>query len=155
MLGVVRCLQIIPTFYPRQKHVSQNCEPTAIIVVDHGSRLQPSNQMLVEVVAAYRQHSSWSIVEPAHMELAEPTIADAFNRCVQQGARRVIVFPYFLGPGNHSTQDIPRLVAEAAASHAGIAYQVTSPIGLHPSILQVIDERIDACKQNPWRSASN
>jgi sirohydrochlorin ferrochelatase len=125
--------------------VSQNREHTAIIVVDHGSRLQQSNRMLVEVAAAYCQQYGWTIVEPAHMELAEPTIATAFNRCVQQGARRVIVFPYFLGPGNHSTKDIPRLVAEAAASYSGVRYLVASPIGLHPSILQVIDDRIDEC----------
>ncbi|MEO2045651.1 MAG: CbiX/SirB N-terminal domain-containing protein [Pirellulales bacterium] len=135
--------------------MNQNREQTAIIVVDHGSRLQQSNQMLVEVVAAYRQQSGWPIVEPAHMELAEPTIADAFNRCVQQGAQRVIVFPYFLGPGNHSTKDIPRLVAEAAARHSGIGYQVASPIGLHSSVLQVIDDRIDECLQAKWPSASN
>jgi sirohydrochlorin ferrochelatase len=135
--------------------MSQNREQTAIIVVDHGSRLQQSNRMLVEVVAAYHQQSGWPIVEPAHMELAEPTIADAFNRCVQQGAQRVIVFPYFLGPGNHSTKDIPRLVAEAAARYSGIRYQVASPIGLHPSVLQVIDDRIDECMQAKWPSASD
>jgi sirohydrochlorin ferrochelatase len=135
--------------------MSQNREQTAIIVVDHGSRLQQSNRMLVEVVAAYHQQSGWPIVEPAHMELAEPTIADAFNRCVQQGAQRVIVFPYFLGPGNHSTKDIPRLVAEAAARYSEICYQVASPIGLHPSVLQVIDDRIDECMQAKWPAVSD
>ena len=36
------------------------------------------------------------IVEPAHMELAEPSIATAFARCVERGATTVVVFPYFL-----------------------------------------------------------
>jgi len=37
-------------------------------------------------------------------ELAEPTIKDAFGKCVQQGASRVIVSPYFLSPGRHWKQ---------------------------------------------------
>jgi sirohydrochlorin ferrochelatase len=120
----------------------------AIILVDHGSRRESSNRLLLEVAAAYRQHSEWPIVEPAHMELAEPSIATAFGRCVRQGAEWVIVFPYFLGPGRHSTDDIPRLAAEAASSYPGIGHQVTAPLGLHPLLLQVIDTRVADCMQS-------
>lgn len=34
-------------------------------------------------------------------ELADPSIANAFDRCVEQGATRVIISPYFLFPGRH------------------------------------------------------
>lgn len=37
-------------------------------------------------------------------ELAEPSIGDAFQSCVQQGANRVIVSPFFLSPGRHWSQ---------------------------------------------------
>ncbi len=114
----------------------------AVILVDHGSRRAESNDMLLEVVAAFRQHSAWKIIEPAHMELAEPSIASAFARCVEQGAQLVVVFPYFLSPGRHWHEDIPRLAAEAAANHLGVEYRVAEPIGLHPLMLQIIDERI-------------
>jgi sirohydrochlorin ferrochelatase len=33
--------------------------------------------------------------------LAEPSIRDAFGSCVEQGANRVIVSPFFLLPGRH------------------------------------------------------
>ena len=52
-----------------------------------------------------------------------------------------MVHPYFLAPGRHSTQDIPRLVTEAASSHPGVAYTVTEPLGLHDKIIEVILER--------------
>jgi sirohydrochlorin ferrochelatase len=115
---------------------------TAVILVDHGSRRAESNDQLLEVVAAYRRHSEWRIVEPAHMELAEPSIATAFGRCVEQGAARVIVVPYFLAPGRHWTEDIPRLAAEAASPYPGVEYVVAAPLGVHPLMLAVIDERI-------------
>ena len=118
-------------------------DKVAVILVDHGSKVAASNQLLIEIVEAYRRHSDWAIVEPAHMELAEPSIATTFSRCAELGARRVIVMPYFLGPGRHSREDIPRLTAEAAQIHPGIDYLVTGPLGLHELVLQVIDLRIN------------
>ena len=91
---------------------------TAVILVDHGSRRDASNQLLLKVVEAYRAHSQWHIVEPAHMELAEPSITTAFEKCVQRGAELVIVFPYFLSPGRHWNSDIPALAAAASAAAA-------------------------------------
>jgi len=95
-------------------------QKTGVILVDHGSRREESNQLLLEVVEAYRQHAQWEIVEPAHMELAKPSIATAFERCVRRGAELVVVFPYFLAPGRHWDQDIPALSAEAAEACGGI-----------------------------------
>lgn len=43
----------------------------------------------------------FSDVHTLHQELAEPSIKDAFSLCVQQGAKRVVVSPFFLFPGRH------------------------------------------------------
>jgi sirohydrochlorin ferrochelatase len=120
-------------------------EKVGVILVDHGSRRDESNQLLLEVVNAFRQHAAWEIVEPAHMELAEPSIATAFGKCIDQGAELIIVFPYFLSPGRHWHEDIPRLAAEAAQPFPRTRHLVTAPLGLHALMLQVIDERIAAC----------
>src|ERR1700685_2163214 len=99
---------------------------TGIVIVDHGSRRAESNQMLEQVAAMFgeRFRERYGIVEPAHMELAEPSIATAYARCVERGANRVVVVPFFLGPGKHWTQDIPRLTAEAAEKFPGTQYHV-------------------------------
>jgi len=128
--------------------MSASHDKTAIILVDHGSQLDASNALLVEVAGAFARQSDWSLVEPAHMELAEPSIATAFARCVQRGAELVVVFPYFLGPGRHWSEDIPRLAAEAAQECGGVRYVVAAPLGLHPLMLQVIDQRIAHCLQH-------
>lgn len=101
--------------------------------------------MLLQVVERFRAGSCFAIVEPAHMELAEPTIEQAFDRCVRQGARRVVVMPYFLLPGKHWDEDIPRLSAQAARHHPGVSYMVTAPLGLHPMMNDIIRARIDYC----------
>lgn len=119
--------------------------PVAIIIVDHGSRRLEANEMLHEFVQLFIAHSSYRIVEPAHMELAEPSIATALDRCVKQGARHIVVAPYFLSPGRHWDEDIPRLAGEAADCHAGVTFQVTHPIGLHPLMVEIVASRVDEC----------
>jgi len=116
-----------------------------VILVDHGSRRDESNRLLLDVVREFALATGLPVVEPAHMELAEPSIATAFGRCVERGAKTVVVFPYFLLPGRHWHDDIPRLAAEAARSHAGIRYLVTAPFGLHPLMSEVIGQRIAQC----------
>jgi len=118
---------------------------TGIILVDHGSKKSAANDMLFDVAALFRRVSGFAIVEPAHMELADPTIAQAFDACVAHGATTVIVHPYFLSPGRHSTTDIPRLTQEAAAKHPHVRYHVTPPLGLDDKIAQVILQRIAHC----------
>lgn len=117
----------------------------AVIIVDHGSRRKESNLMLNEFVEMYRRKTGYKIVEPAHMELAEPSIGDAFQSCVQQGAHRIIISPFFLGPGRHWSQDIPSLSAEAAKQHPGVSYIVTAPLGLHELLVDVVNDRINYC----------
>uniref|UniRef100_A0A7N0VFB2 Sirohydrochlorin ferrochelatase n=1 Tax=Kalanchoe fedtschenkoi TaxID=63787 RepID=A0A7N0VFB2_KALFE len=120
-------------------------ERDGVIIVDHGSRRQASNLMLNEFVAMFRDRTGYSIVEPAHMELAKPSIKDAYTSCVQKGANRVIVSPFFLLPGRHWQQDIPSLAAEAAKDHPGVSYIVTAPLGLHELLVDVMDDRINHC----------
>jgi len=127
-----------PTVSDQNKH-------TGIVIVDHGSRRAESNTMLEAFVGTFAEGGDYDIVEPAHMELAEPSIATAFDRCVKRGAKRVVVCPYFLLPGKHWTEDIPRLTQEAGRKHPGVEYLVTAPVGLHPLMHGVIRSRIDHC----------
>ena len=121
-----------------------------LVIVDHGSKKAAANDMLIDVAAMFRRVSECRIVEPAHMELAEPSIDAAFDKCVAQGATFVVVHPYFLSPGRHSTTDIPRMVAEAAARHPGVGFHVTQPLGLDDKIAQLMLQRIDHCLKNSF-----
>ena len=126
---------------------------TAVIIVDHGSRRLESNQMLEEVARLFGERfaSQYAIVEPAHMELCEPSIASAFARCVMRGATRVVVVPFFLGPGKHWTRDIPALTLEASESHPGVAYHVAPPLGVDELILDLLAKRANHCATNDYR----
>jgi len=114
----------------------------AVLLIDHGSRRTAANAMLEEVAALVKKRlGPESIVEPAHMEIAEPTIADGFARCVEQGATTVVVHPFMLAPGRHVTEDLPRLVAEAAALHQGVRFSMAAPLGSHSGVIDAVIER--------------
>jgi sirohydrochlorin ferrochelatase len=124
-----------------------------IVIVDHGSRRAESNEMLEEVARLFGERfgGSYEIVEPAHMEIAEPSLATAYGRCVERGARRVIGCPFFLGPGKHWTSDIPNLTAAAASKHPGTEYHVAPPLGIDDLMLELINKRIAGCVENQYR----
>ena len=117
----------------------------AVIVVDHGSRRAESNASLEGFVRESASLLPYPIVEPAHMELAEPSIATAFDRCVAAGATTVAIAPYFLGPGNHWDRDIPALAEAAAAPHAGVRWLVAAPLGPDPQLLGIVVKRVARC----------
>lgn len=118
---------------------------TGLVIVDHGSRRAASNEMLEVFVEQFAPESGYAIVEPAHMELAEPSIATAFDRCVARGATKVAVVPYFLSPGRHWHKDIPNITRDAALKYPDVEYVVTAPIGLNPMMKDVIATSVGYC----------
>ena len=127
-----------------------------IIIVDHGSRSSESNRQLRDVVDAFVRtfDQRYRIVEPAHMELAEPSIADAFRQCVQRGAEEVIVCPFFLSPGKHMQEDIPRLAAEASERYAVKRFTVAGPLGLDELIVRLLEKRAREAA-DAWKGAAH
>ncbi|CAM9956395.1 unnamed protein product, partial [Phaeothamnion confervicola] len=118
-----------------------------VIICDHGSKRKAANDMLSEVAQRYRDASGQEIVETAHMELAEPTIAQAFDRCVAQGASQVVCHPFFLSPGRHVTSDIPALMEAAARAHPAVRWAVSRPLGLSPLMPQLMRKAVDEALQ--------
>ncbi len=122
----------------------------ALIIVDHGSRLAQANALLEAMVSMLRTMTP-DAVYAAHMELAQPTISQAFEAAVTRGADFVFVFPYFLAPGRHSREDIPRMCAEAAAKYPGLQWHCAGPIGLDRTIGELILRRMQQCEGNSYR----
>jgi len=114
----------------------------AILLIDHGSVRAEANHML-DCMANLVQSlvGEGVVVRAAHMELAEPSIPEGLAQCVAAGATEVVVFPYMLSPGKHSTRDIPAMVAAAAQAHPRLACTVTTAFGVHDKLAEVIVER--------------
>eukprot|EP00983_Pelagomonas_calceolata_P124130 1161076-Pelagomonas_calceolata.AAC.3 len=131
---------MMPSGSKQQGEGASSSDCIGVVIVDHGSRKKDSNDMLVQwglglgvlpasVLLLYKQTTGSRIVEPAHMEIAEPSIGQAIGECVKAGANKVVVAPYFLSRGRHIQEDIPALVSEAREKYPGIQCVVADPIG--------------------------
>jgi sirohydrochlorin ferrochelatase len=111
----------------------------AILLIDHGSRRDAANEMMNCMANLVQAMAGPDVVvRYAHMELSEPSIAAGVQACVEAGATELIVFPYMLSPGKHSTGDIPRMVGEAAAPYPRLTVRVTSAFGVHEKLGEII-----------------
>ncbi len=118
----------------------------AIVLIDHGSRRAEANAQLEAVATAVRKHYPDDVVECAHMELAEPTLAQAIAHCVEHGADEIVVHPYFLGPGRHTQEDIPEMVEQITQQHPAVAIRVSEPLGAHPGVVDAVIDRVSRAR---------
>lgn len=103
--------------------------PTGLLVVDHGSRRAQSNQQLEDMAERVARIAGELPVAHAHMEIAEPSIAQGIADLVARGVDEVRVLLYFLSDGRHVREDVPQLVAAAAADHPGLRWSVAGALG--------------------------
>jgi len=109
--------------------------------------MSSANEEFEQLVRELRARKKLAIVEPAHMELAPPTIADAFERVVAAGADEILVHPYFLAMGRHASDDVPAQCTAAAARWPHVRWSLTAPIGTSPIVFDAIAERIENARK--------
>jgi sirohydrochlorin ferrochelatase len=116
---------------------------TALLLIAHGSRNAEANADLHQVAAAIRQKGGYEIVETAFLELAEPTIPQGGRRCVEQGAQRVVLVPYFLSAGVHVREDLQRFRSELAAQFPDVQFILAEPLGPHAALIDLVMQRAE------------
>ena len=134
-------------FDPRVSPHAYEAAPASvgIIIVDHGSKVAAANERLerlCEGYAATRAPKHW-VVRPAHMELASPSIGEAFDALVEAGCATIVCHPFFLSQGRHVREDVPALLDEAASRH-NIPYSLTPPLGEAPALLDLVHDVVSA-----------
>jgi sirohydrochlorin ferrochelatase len=117
---------------------------TALLLLAHGSRHTEANDDLHHLAALLRQRGEYAIVEAAFLELAEPTLAQGGTRCVEQGAERVILVPYFLSSGVHVRRDLTAWREELARRFGHVDFRLAEPLGRHPLLVEIVEARARA-----------
>jgi sirohydrochlorin ferrochelatase len=113
----------------------------ALLLIAHGSRRAEANADLDHVAAAMRERGRFPVVQVSYLELAEPSIPAGGERCVRAGATDVVMLPYFLSPGVHVRDDMAAIRAELAGRYPGVTFRLAEPLGRHPLLLDVVEQR--------------
>jgi sirohydrochlorin ferrochelatase len=127
-------------------------ERQAVLLIAHGSRRAEANADLRHVAAELLQRQRYPIVEVSYLELAEPTIAEGGEACVQAGATEVIMVPYFLSAGVHAREDMIEARAELASRFPDVLFRLAEPLGRHPALIDIVEQRARAAETSPGQS---
>lgn len=112
----------------------------SLLLVAHGSRRAASNDEVRTLTQrlAERAGERYHKVDCAFLELAEPSIPDGIQRCIDAGASEVVVLPYFLSAGRHVAEDIPGEVKIKQDEHPDIAIRIAPYLGEAQAIPDVL-----------------
>jgi cobalt/nickel transport system ATP-binding protein/precorrin-8X/cobalt-precorrin-8 methylmutase len=114
----------------------------AIILLGHGSRVPQAGDSMHFAAAKLKSRHGHTRVEVCFMSRLGPHFPETFERCVQEGARRVIVIPYFLHGGLHIQLDIPEMLQECAAAHPDVRVVLGDRLGYDDLLVDVLERRI-------------
>ena len=102
-----------------------------LVLIAHGSRRQASNTEIMELGASLQDAVTdhFQVVETGFLEIASPSVAEAIESCIDNGATDITVVPYFLSAGRHVVEDIPAIVAQVARKHEAVTINITEHVG--------------------------
>ena len=115
---------------------------TAILLMAHGSRIPEANDAVREIAATVKQITGYDIVEVSYREMHLPNIQQGIDSCVAQGAKRVLLLPYFLFIGAHVQEDLPEEMAQARERYPDVEFAMGTHLGVHRKLAEVVTERI-------------
>lgn len=116
-----------------------------LLLIAHGSRRRASNEEVRNLAdrLSKRGGDRFGRVVCAFLELAEPSIPDAVERCVADGAREILVLPYFLAAGRHVSSDIPEQLAPGRRKHPGVRIRLLPYVGAADGMLDLMLGLVD------------
>lgn len=113
----------------------------ALIVFAHGSSVEEANRAVEDVARQTAEAAGFSRWSAAFLELADPDLSAAVRRLAGEGARRIVIAPYFLVMGVHLQRDFPRLLAACESETPGVELIAADPLGGHPGLIGILAER--------------
>ena len=118
-------------------------DSTAVVLCAHGSRAAGTAEAQQALCDALQGELGVPVLA-GFLEITPPDIPTAIDAAVAGGARRVLLLPYFLHAGNHTTRDLPAIIAAAAVRHPTVEVAMTDLLGPDPRLLAICVDRARA-----------
>ncbi|MFD9911013.1 sirohydrochlorin chelatase [Streptomyces sp. NPDC059063] len=117
--------------------------PPALLIAGHGTRDAAGAAAFRDFVQELARRKPGLPVAGGFIELSAPPLADAVAELVERGVTRFAAVPLMLVSAGHAKGDIPAALAREKERHPGISYTYGRPLGPHPSVLKVLQRRLD------------
>jgi sirohydrochlorin cobaltochelatase len=113
----------------------------ALLIAAHGSRDTSGVDEFWAFADAWQQLRLDRPQAAGFLEFARPTIAEAIDRLVEQGARQITVVPAMLMAAGHVKNDVPSEIQEGRERHPGVTFRMSRPLDIHPALLELCHVR--------------
>jgi sirohydrochlorin ferrochelatase len=124
---------------------------TAILLMAHGSRIPEANDAARAIAQRVKLMTDFDIVEVSFREQHLPNIQQGVDSCVAQGAKRILLVPYFLYMGAHVLEDLPEELEEARLRHPDVEMVLGKHLGVHNKLAEIVVERIaESLTEQRW-----
>jgi len=124
---------------------------TAILLMAHGSRIAEANDAVREIAKMVKKMTLFDIVEVSFREQHLPNIQMGVDACVEQGAERILLVPYFLYMGAHVLEDLPEELVQARQRHPKVEMVLGKHLGVHPKLAEIVVERVaESLTEERW-----
>ncbi|WP_326599697.1 sirohydrochlorin chelatase [Streptomyces sp. NBC_01803] len=116
----------------------------ALLVVGHGTRDDEGAQAFRSFVQDLAvRHLPRVPVAGGFIELSPPPLTEAVAGLVERGVRRFAAVPLMLVAAGHAKGDIPAALTREKLRQPGVSFAYGRPLGPHPSLLDVLERRVD------------
>lgn len=127
-----------------------------LLIVGHGTRSTAGVAEFDQLVARVGRHLAGDGIDVGggFIELAPPPLTEAVGDMVHAGHRHVVALPLMLAAAGHGKGDIPGAMARERVRYPGLSYAYGRPLGPHPALLSIIEQRIDTALAEPDSTAT-
>ncbi|MEO0408173.1 MAG: sirohydrochlorin chelatase [Cyanobacteria bacterium P01_A01_bin.135] len=125
-------------------------QPRPVLLIGHGSRSPQGRQNVLDFAAAYQALDQGRPVVPCFLELAEPTIQQGVDTCVEQGYTDLSALPVLLFAARHNKFDVTGELDRARQRHPQVTFHYGRHFGITPTILDLWRSRLALLDSPQW-----
>ena len=125
---------------------SRSLRDETIILMGHGSRVPGASRDMEDVAQRLKDKYGYPRVEICFISRLGPHFPEIFEKCVKQGAKKVLAIPYFLHEGLHLLLDIPEMMQKEAKKFPHVKLMLGRSLGFDEGLVDLVERRIDESK---------
>jgi sirohydrochlorin cobaltochelatase len=118
--------------------------PDPLLIVGHGTVDEGGVREFTDFIDRMRETLASQGIDVAggFIELAAPSVNEAWRDLAQRGHRTMAAVPLVLVAAGHAKGDIPAALEREMRRNPGTGYRFGRPLGPHPTLLSLLAQRI-------------
>ena len=116
-------------------------EDTAILLIARGSSDEDAKADFYKISRMLSEQLHVPIFESAFMGVTTPTVEQGIEKCIELGAKKIIMLPYFLFTGI-LMERMAKMAVDFSKKYLDVEIEIAHYFGYHPKLQNVLLERL-------------